>query len=89
MSRIEPSRHETRQVKVNFYFLVNPSEFIKLKLNLFGPVLLGLTDVVRIFPALLGYAEEDPDEAPTLGRPQDEIPMYQITCRNKALEIKL
>ena len=43
---------------------------------------------MRIFPALLGCAEEDLDEAPTLGRLQDEIPMYQISCRNKAHGIK-
>ena len=49
--------------------------------GLIGPVLLGQTGVVRIFPGLLGCAEEDLDEAPTLGRLQDEIPMYKITRR--------
>ena len=37
----------------------------------FGPVLLGLTDVMRLCPALLGCAEEDLNEAPTLVGLQD------------------
>ena len=41
----------------------------------FGPVLLRLTDVMRLCPALLGCAETL-DEAPTLGGLQDGIPMY-------------
>ena len=50
----------------------------QIALVLIGPVLLGLTDVMRLFPALLGCAEEDLDEALTLRRLQDEIPMYQM-----------
>ena len=56
---------------------------------MFGPVTLGLTDVMRLCPALLGCVEEDLDEASMLGGLQDGIPMYQRACRNKALEIKV
>ena len=43
---------------------------------MFGPVVLGQTDVMRLCPDLLWCADEDLDKAPTLGGLQDEIPMY-------------
>ena len=47
-------------------------------------MLFGPTDVMRLCPTLLGCAEEDLDEAPTLGGLQDEIPMYQLSCSKKS-----
>ena len=63
---------------------------------MFGPVALGKNRCDEDLPALLGCAEEGPDEAPTLGGLQDGMEGFRMESQctnwleaNKALEIKL
>ena len=57
--------------------------------QLFGPILVGLTNCDEALPALIGEAESAWPEAPTLGGLQKGIPRCWLTCRNEVLGIKL